>query len=248
MTFQSAGSAFRVPFTRPSLSVQNSLRSLPETSRRSFAQVCGIVSLVAALMLTGAAGASAQAPVLQPSWNQLSPGASPSLRNTAAITYDAAHGQIVLFGGFNGSYLNDTWLFNGTTWTQANPAHSPSPRSNVEMVYDPATGNVVLFGGLYNASIRYNDTWVWDGTDWTQLSPGNIPTGRASTSMVYDAATSNVVMFGGLGAERHPSRRHVVMGRHQLEPGKSTNQPVCASLLRHGLRCGDKSGGAFRRT
>ena len=151
-----------------------------------------------ALMLTGTAGASAQAPVLQPSWNQLSPGASPSLRNTAAITYDAAHGQIVMFGGFNGSYLNDTWLFNGTTWTQANPVNSPSPRSNVEMVYDPATGNVVLFGGLFNASIRYNDTWVWDGTDWTQLFPGNIPTGRASTSMVYDAATGNVVMFGGL--------------------------------------------------
>ena len=218
MTYQSAGSASRVPLTRASHSVQNPLRSLPETLRRSFAQVCGVVSCVTALMLTGTAGASAQAPVLQPNWNQLSPGASPSLRNTAAITYDAAHGQIVLFGGFNGSYLNDTWLFNGTTWTQANPAHSPSPRSNVEMVYDPATGNVVLFGGLYNASIRYNDTWVWDGTDWTQLSPGNIPTGRASTSMVYDAATSKVVMFGGLGASGTP------LGDTWLWDGANWNQ------------------------
>ena len=218
MTNQCTGSASRVPFARLSHSFENPLKSLSERSRPGVRQLCRVAWLVAALVLTCSVGASAQAPTLQPNWNQLSPATSPSLRNTAAITYDAAHGQIVLFGGFDGNYLNDTWLFNGTTWTQANPAHSPSPRSNVEMVYDPATGKVVLFGGLYNASTRYNDTWVWDGTDWMQLSPANTPTGRASTSLVYDAATSNVVMFGGLSASGTP------LGDTWLWDGANWNQ------------------------
>src|ERR1700733_3508008 len=179
------------------------LISLFELSRRGLARVRGVVTFVAAILLAGAVNPSAQSPTLLPNWNQLSPANSPSPRETHALAYDATHGQVVLFGGFSGSYLNDTWVFNGTTWTNvtpANPANGPSPRSNVEMVYDPATGNVVLFGGLFNASTRYNDTWVWNGTTWTQQSPANSPPGRASASMVYDAATGNVVMFGGLSS------------------------------------------------
>jgi sugar lactone lactonase YvrE/uncharacterized protein (DUF2345 family) len=150
-------------------------------------------------MLLGASCVPAHAQVtLAPNWYQQSPAASPPPRDTLGLVYDPKHQQVVMFGGYNGSYLNDTWLFDGTTWTQASPANSPSPRSNVEMVYDPATGNVVLFGGLYNASTRYDDTWTWDGTNWTLLSPATTPGGRASASMVYDAATGNVVMFGGL--------------------------------------------------
>jgi hypothetical protein len=117
------------------------------------------------------------------------------------MTYDAAHGQVVMFGGFGaGGDLNDTWLWNGTNWTQANPANSPSPRSAEPMVYDAAHGKVVLFGGLYGASTRYGDTWLWDGTNWAQQSPANSPSARASGVMVYDAAHGNVILFGGVNA------------------------------------------------
>ena len=131
------------------------LSSRFENARHNRALSRGVFSFIAALLLLGAVCVPAQAQVaLVPSWYQLSSANSPSGRDTHAITYDAAHGREVLFGGFNGNYLNDTWLWDGTNWTQANPANSPSPRSNVEMVYDPATSNVVLFGGLYNASTR----------------------------------------------------------------------------------------------
>jgi sugar lactone lactonase YvrE len=176
------------------------LSSRFENSRHKIARGRGVVSFTAGLMLLVFFGVPAQAQTLLPNWYQLSPANSPSARDTLGLTFDAAHRQMVMFGGFSGSYLNDTWLWNGTNWTQANPANSPSPRSNVEMVYDPATGNVVLFGGLYNASTRYNDTWTWDGTNWTQQNPAHVPPGRASASMVYDAATGNVVMFGGLSS------------------------------------------------
>ena len=180
------------------------LFSLVELSRRGLARVKGALALMAAVMLFCAIGAQAQAPAIEQSWYQLVPAANPSVRSTPAITYDAAHGQVVMFGGYNGNFLNDTWLWNGTTWRQVFPQNSPSPRSNVQMVYDPARGNVVLFGGLTSISTRADDTWVWDGTNWTNVTPANpanSPTGgRASASMVFDPVTNNVTLFGGLNS------------------------------------------------
>ena len=93
------------------------------------------------------------------------------------MAYDAATGQVVLFGGTNGSNLGDTWTYNGTTWTQQSPATSPSARSESTMAYDAATGQVVLFGGN-NGSGYLNDTWTYNGTTWTQQSPATRPSAR----------------------------------------------------------------------
>jgi hypothetical protein len=152
-------------------------------------------------MLLGAFCAPTQAQNLVPNWYQQSPATSPSARYIHAITYDAAHGQVVLFGGFGGGGdLNDTWVWNGTTWAQENPASSPSPRSAHAMVYDAAHGQVVLFGGLVGAGTRLGDTWLWDGTNWTQASPTTSPSARDGSVMVYDAAHGQVVLFGGVDA------------------------------------------------
>ena len=170
-----------------------------EATRWSLSWGQRAVAFAAALLLTGAIGATAQAPILEPNWNQLSPATSAPERYITALTYDATHNQAVLFGGFGASgYINDTWLWNGATWIQANPSSSPSARAGAAMAYDAASGNVVLFGGLYNGSTRYNDTWIWNGTNWTQVSPATVPPGRASGSMVYDAALGEIVMFGGV--------------------------------------------------
>ena len=54
------------------------------------------------------------------------PSNSPSPRSSAAMAYDAATGQVVLFGGYSvdpNTYdpisYGDTWVWNGSTWTQA---------------------------------------------------------------------------------------------------------------------------------
>ena len=50
-------------------------------------------------------------------WTQQSPATSPPARAGATMEY--FDGQVVLFGGYNGtSYLNDTWTWDGTTWTE----------------------------------------------------------------------------------------------------------------------------------
>src|SRR5262249_46849491 len=73
-------------------------------------------------------------------WVQLSPASSPPARSYLAMTYDAASGKIIMFGGDNGTtYLNDTWTFDGFTWTQVAVSHSPPARAAAQMAYDSVT-------------------------------------------------------------------------------------------------------------
>ncbi|HSC12442.1 MAG TPA: hypothetical protein VLC97_15825, partial [Rhodanobacteraceae bacterium] len=96
-------------------------------------------------------------------WTQLAPPESPSARDSAAIAYDSAHEQLVLFGGTSfGGILDDTWVWGGTNWTQLSPPHSPSARYRSSMASDLVRGGLVLFGG--NDFDSYlNDTWRISG-------------------------------------------------------------------------------------
>jgi hypothetical protein len=146
-------------------------------------------------MCTAACGQTA---TLVPTWSQVSPASSPAAREGAAMAYNPATGQVVLFGGTPGgtSILDDTWTYDGTTWTQQSPATSPPARFNSMMTYDAATGKLVLFGGVGpNGSL--GDTWTYDGTTWTQQSPATSPSARYQAAMAYDAASGQVVLFGG---------------------------------------------------
>jgi len=125
-------------------------------------------------------------------WTQLFPANSPPARTLHVMSFDSVHGQVVLFGGIDGSfnYLSDTWVWNGTNWTQEFPAKSPPAGIN-SMAYDSAQGQTVLFNGA--------STWVWNGTTWTQLSPANSPAvgfgeGFRNSAMAYDSARGQIVL------------------------------------------------------
>jgi hypothetical protein len=201
MTNQSAASPCRAFLTPLSISSTRSddrnLSSRVQTPRRGLAWLRGVVSLAAAVILPGTLCAPAQAQTLVSGWTQQAPATSPSARDNFSLAYDSAQNNVVLFGGFNGSYLSDTWLWNGTSWTQAVPASSPLARDGYAMAYDAAHGQVVLFGGASSASQRLGDTWVWNGTTWTQAAPATSPSARNGAGMVYDAALGEVVLFGG---------------------------------------------------
>lgn len=110
---------------------------------------------------------------------------------------------MVLFGGYDGSYLGDTWMWNGTTWTAhlVPPAsakgHEPSPRDTGSFVFDAATGTGVLFGG-FDGVTSFTDTWTWSGFDWTQQNPATSPSDPTFGWMAaYDAVSEQVLLFGG---------------------------------------------------
>ena len=108
-------------------------------------------------------------------WTQLSPPTSPGVDVVAwQGAYDAASGQLMMFGGDAGGkkpFLNSTWTWTGTTWNQLHPATSPPGRAYGSMTYDTATKQVVLFAGRANSPTTSFPTtaWAWNGTTWTQI-------------------------------------------------------------------------------
>jgi hypothetical protein len=130
-------------------------------------------------------------------WTEQTPTKSPPARYSASMVYDAATGDMVLFGGLGiDGYLNDTWTWNGATWTQAQPAKSPSARTSASIAYDAASQQVLLFGGLADRN-PLGDTWSWNGTTWSSQTLTTKPAARYGAAMTYDASTGSVVLFGG---------------------------------------------------
>ncbi len=131
-------------------------------------------------------------------WTQVTPATNPPGRADAAMTYDPATGNVVLFSGA-GAGPADTWIWDGTTWTQQFPATSPPARYGASMAYDAATGNVVLFGGCdkspFDQCGAFDDTWTWDGVTWTQQFPTSSPPPSYWASMAFDPATDNMVLY-----------------------------------------------------
>lgn len=139
-------------------------------------------------------------------WTQLlvsgcTPATCPSVRSGAAMTYDPADGDVVLFGGY--SQHVDTWSFVGGTWSPVTP-NAPSARWSASMAYDPADREVVLFGGDDGSLLQ--DTWAFRGGSWTpvitsgECTATGCPAARSGSNMTYDAADGYLVLFGGQGA------------------------------------------------
>ena len=75
-------------------------------------------------------------------------------------------GQIVMFGGSNGTDLADTWTWNGSNWTSLSVT---GPAARAGATATAWNGGIVLFGGSA-ASGYVADTWVWNGSTWISES------------------------------------------------------------------------------
>src|SRR5207237_682690 len=109
------------------------------------------------------------------------------------MAYDAADGEVVLFGGLDhgGALLNATWLWDGSTWTPRSPPPPPGLASGA-MADDLTRGQSVLWAAA--------STWTWDGTDWTSQNSAHEPSQRQDVGMADDQARGQVVLFGGVNA------------------------------------------------
>lgn len=126
---------------------------------------------------------------------------APTPRWLGAMTYDAADGYVLLFGGENSTVAqldSDTWTYSNHTWTELSPSNSPPGRYLASVAYDAADHYVVLFGGYDLVSTR-NDTWTYSAGSWTNVtsSSTSAPASRWRANMVYDAADGYIMLFGG---------------------------------------------------
>lgn len=134
-------------------------------------------------------------------WTKQSPATSPFGRYDAKAAYLDGYGA-VMFGGFggagNGVYLNETWIWSGTTWTLQSSAGCPSARIGHCMA--ASSSEVLMFGGVNPAGQYLLDTWTFNGSAWTKVAMANGagPSSRANACMSYDSVNSLWVMFGGV--------------------------------------------------
>lgn len=123
---------------------------------------------------------------------------APSPRTDASTVEMTADGSILLFGGVgNGSFLNDTWLYQDGAWKRL-LVSGPPARSRAAICYDPDREVVILYGGLYKDTVL-DDVWEWNGKAWKQKGKKvkNGPLPREGAALAYDTAAGRAVMFGG---------------------------------------------------
>jgi hypothetical protein len=131
----------------------------PRAARRGALSMIAVAIVALPAQLAVLAGSAAG-----PDWTKQAPATSPPARSFASMAYDAATGDIVLFGGDSSQGIfGDTWTWDGSTWTKQAPTAHPSARSRAAMAYDAATHDIVLFGGT-NLRATFGDTWTWGGS------------------------------------------------------------------------------------
>jgi len=143
---------------------------------------------------------------------------APAARAGAAMAYDPASGDVVMFGGTGagGQPLADTWLWDGSGWSPASPADSPPARYDAQMAWDPLSQRLILLGGTGGSGCsggttgggvtsssggctQLQDAWAWSGSDWAALNLGQ-GTGQlgdhslAGATMATDPATGRLVL------------------------------------------------------
>jgi hypothetical protein len=118
-----------------------------------------------------------------------------------AMAYDAARGELLLFGGlayvdYQPVLRNTTWRWDGRSWTRLAPRLSPEPRVDHVMAYDAAREQVVLYGGKDADENRFSDTWTWDGEIWQRRQTETAPEFSNVPVMAYDSASQRVLLVG----------------------------------------------------
>ncbi len=132
-------------------------------------------------------------------------GTWPAPRMNAAMVWDSAHRQILLYGGIgaNNRFLGDLWSYapsaSASNWTPiACSGNGPGERA-ANAVWNGS--QMLLVGGMDKYG-PLADVWSYtpnsgSAGSWQRL--GDFPAGpRASQTLVWDATDSQLFAFGGL--------------------------------------------------
>ncbi|HXW67262.1 MAG TPA: PKD domain-containing protein [Thermoplasmata archaeon] len=125
----------------------------------------------------------------------------------AQMTWDAADGYVLLFGGelTTGQLLNQTWSYLNGTWTNLTGTVTGTPPALIAagMAYDPSTQSVILFGGENSVLSGENYTWAYHDLTWTNLTAtvGPAPSARAFASAATDSTDDELLLFGGVSPD-----------------------------------------------
>jgi RHS repeat-associated protein len=131
-------------------------------------------------------------------WAQVAT-SGPQGRSSNSMTFDAAGGKLLMFGGdtSSSSALNDTWTFDGTSWSQVAAPNPPAALDGASLVYDAVLQRPILVGGEDSNGNFVSSVYAFDETDWRGASIEMSLTARAYAAVSVSPANGQLVAFGG---------------------------------------------------
>jgi hypothetical protein len=146
-------------------------------------------------------GVGAKVELLKDSWMNMSPPSAPRAREGPGMAFDSFRNRSILFGGYNGAYLADTWEYDfpTNTWTEIPTNPHPIGLESPKMSYDLVEKVVVLHGGMNNTDPPYmSDTWEFDvvSNKWALSNPTGPRMDGLDSAMVYDSVARKHILVG----------------------------------------------------
>ncbi|HZT08905.1 MAG TPA: kelch repeat-containing protein [Chloroflexota bacterium] len=143
-------------------------------------------------------------------WSLIPMGAvAPARRGGHSAVWDAADGEMLVFGG---SALNDLWAYRPATatWNQRVSRVVPAPAmAEQASVWDSARGRMLLFGGKDGRGDLTPFNGIWSYTPatnvWEYITvSGPAPTPRSGHTVAWDDVKGRALLFGGAGRDGKP--------------------------------------------
>ena len=135
-------------------------------------------------------------------WTATTTTNAPSVRRYHRAVWTGS--EMIVWGGFNGSYLNTGGRYNPTTdsWTATSTTNAPAGRFSFGAVW---TGTEMIIWGGYTPSYTNTGGRYDPATDsWTATTTTNAPSGRHVISVVWTG--TEMIAWGGFPASNTGGR------------------------------------------
>jgi hypothetical protein len=144
-------------------------------------------------------------------WTELiATGDIPSTRSGHTAIFDPATGTMIVYGGWNGDTLNDTYSLNCSTLAWTRLADGPGARSEHAAIYRSANHSMIVSGGINTGWFDgYSGFELWSlnltSGAWSEVSTTggpdpeaiNHPDWRFRHPVGYDSVTDTLYLIGG---------------------------------------------------
>lgn len=130
------------------------------------------------------------------------------------MVHDTNRDRLVVFGGTDGQYRNDTYTHSmvlGTGWDPLVTSGAPPAARRLHTgIYDPVGDRILVFGGYDD--VLLGDLWqlsfATSPPTWSPVSAtGGGPSPRGGHVAIYDPENRQMVVFGGYDGVSAPANR-----------------------------------------
>ncbi len=177
-------------------------------------------------------------------WTFLATGAPYGARFGHSAVYDPLRDRIIIFGGYNGNFLNDLWEVQLSPTISVAPLTAlgtpPDTRDGMASIYDPGSDRILYFGGNHGGTFL-NDLWelTLSGTPtWNPIfASGPSPSPRFDHCGLLDPVGNRMLVFGGYSTASLNDLWSLSLGDNptwtQLNPSGTAPAPRAAAALQY---------------